>query len=108
LVYDNETRTGNSGGPVLDKKGRVVGIHGLGLTDAGNKIGRNVAIPMKTFLNLFPQTKINLSLQIDDSPLTVPPPIAVSPAPTSDSPSSASNSSDLSQEEPVCAGRRCI
>ncbi|MBE9170234.1 serine protease [Pleurocapsales cyanobacterium LEGE 06147] len=63
LVYDARTKTGMSGGPVLDIEGRLIGIHGLG--DSSNpqtgdpsvpqKSGFNAAIPIDTFKQLCPQ-----------------------------------------------------
>jgi len=34
LIYDATTRIGNSGGPVFDTEGKVIGIHGLADTDS--------------------------------------------------------------------------
>ncbi|MFB2967977.1 trypsin-like peptidase domain-containing protein [Aerosakkonema sp. BLCC-F183] len=60
LIYTNITRSGMSGGPVLDAQGRVIGIHGRAEgnpivdPDSGQTIdiksGFNVAIPIKSFL----------------------------------------------------------
>ncbi|QYX32812.1 tetratricopeptide repeat-containing S1 family peptidase [Sphaerospermopsis torques-reginae] len=62
LIYDAKTVTGNSGGPVFDIAGRVVGIHGLADTSAKNKTetgatvtqktGFNAGIPINTFLSI--------------------------------------------------------
>jgi S1-C subfamily serine protease len=55
LMYGNSTAPGMSGGPVFDKGGRVVGIHGRA---AGNqvsgKVGINLGIPINLFLRLGP------------------------------------------------------
>ncbi len=64
-----------SGGPILDADGRVVGIHGRADADpanesgsgAPNKNGRNLGIPINTFLSLAPKAGINLALQIENS-----------------------------------------
>jgi tetratricopeptide (TPR) repeat protein len=52
LVYSNFTRRGMSGGPILDEKGELIGIHGKGDKDAGIKIGRNLGIPFKQLLTV--------------------------------------------------------
>jgi S1-C subfamily serine protease len=61
LMYGNSTAPGMSGGPVLDNKGLVVGIHGRA---AGNKIsgkvGINLGIPVNLFLRLLPETGLNM------------------------------------------------
>ncbi|MFB2839703.1 trypsin-like peptidase domain-containing protein [Floridanema evergladense] len=71
LVYTNVTRSGMSGGPVLDTQGRVVGIHGraegeeIFNPDTGRTIdvksGFNLAISINTFLKSAAQNKINLT-----------------------------------------------
>ena len=48
LVYNNTTKQGMSGGPVLDEQGRVIGIHGRGDQADGSK--ENYGIPIQTFL----------------------------------------------------------
>ncbi len=50
LIYTNKTLRGMSGGPVLNQKGEVIGIHGQGDQDNGIKTGLNLGIPIKTFL----------------------------------------------------------
>jgi len=50
LIYTNITTRGMSGGPVLDEKGRVIGIHGKGDRIDGNKTGRNLGIPISKSL----------------------------------------------------------
>jgi S1-C subfamily serine protease len=61
LMYGNSTAPGMSGGPVLDSKGLVVGIHGRA---AGNKVtgkvGINLGIPVNLFLRLLPETGLNM------------------------------------------------
>ncbi|TAG91240.1 MAG: hypothetical protein EAZ09_19000 [Oscillatoriales cyanobacterium] len=58
LIYTNPTRQGMSGGPILDLRGRVVGIHGR--TDANReetiaKAWVNLGIPINTFVELAPK-----------------------------------------------------
>jgi S1-C subfamily serine protease len=84
MIYTNTTLGGMSGGPVLDAGGRVVGIHGLGDTEDPKRLQReglnkeaassiaglikpgfNYAIPINTFLELAPQEKLYLSLEVD-------------------------------------------
>ncbi|MBE9095022.1 trypsin-like peptidase domain-containing protein [Tychonema sp. LEGE 07203] len=58
LIYTNPTRQGMSGGPILDVRGRVIGIHGR--TDANRedtiaKAWVNLGIPIDTFVQLAPK-----------------------------------------------------
>ncbi|MGF1603758.1 MAG: tetratricopeptide repeat-containing serine protease family protein [Thermosynechococcaceae cyanobacterium] len=86
LVYSNNTLPGMSGGPVLDSKGYLLGIHGRADTtdriqnqsinpDIFIKTGFNLGIPVNTFLSLVSKTGVNLGFQA---------PAAVSAAPSVD------------------------
>ncbi|MEG4988283.1 trypsin-like peptidase domain-containing protein [Microcoleus sp. BR0-C5] len=58
LIYTNPTRQGMSGGPILDLRGRVIGIHGRteGSTeDTITKAWVNLGIPINTFVELAPK-----------------------------------------------------
>ena len=58
LIYTNPTRQGMSGGPILDLRGRVIGIHGRteGSTeDTVTKAWVNLGIPINTFVELAPK-----------------------------------------------------
>jgi len=66
LIYNNATRRGMSGGAVLNEEGKIVGIHGQGDEQDGSKVGLNLGIPIKLFL---------------DSPKSISPPVAVKPSP---------------------------
>lgn len=70
LVYTNVTRSGMSGGPVLDANGTVIGIHGRAEgeqidTNTGDtvdiKSGFNLGIPINSFLSFASQQGIHLS-----------------------------------------------
>ncbi|WP_417040657.1 trypsin-like peptidase domain-containing protein [Cylindrospermopsis raciborskii] len=75
LIYNATTFIGNSGGPVFDVDGRVIGIHGLADTDDGGdqqetgspqqKTGFNAGIPINIFLSLS-----NLNLPSSPVPVT--------------------------------------
>jgi tetratricopeptide (TPR) repeat protein/S1-C subfamily serine protease len=82
VAYFNDTFAGMSGGPLLDRQGQLVGIHGstklTGLLpsdknrgfdkDSGRKAGLNLAIPIDTFLRLAPQAEPNLKLAAVTAP----------------------------------------
>lgn len=71
LVYTNTTRSGMSGGPILDDRGRVIGVHGradgepIFNPETGQivnvKSGFNLGIPINTFFQLAGQNKVNLT-----------------------------------------------
>ncbi|MBO1347539.1 MAG: GUN4 domain-containing protein [Hormoscilla sp. GUM202] len=48
LIYNNTTRGGMSGGPILDESGAIVGIHGKGNPSGGIK--ENYGIPIERYL----------------------------------------------------------
>lgn len=84
LRYTAVTKGGMSGGPVFDREGRVVGVHGEGdidfdtVTDndrknitglAFTKTGFNAAIPINTFLAKLSQTGLDTSaILVNTSP----------------------------------------
>jgi S1-C subfamily serine protease len=52
LIYDANTERGMSGGPVLNDRGEIVGVHGQGDRDEkGMKTGWNLGIPIQIFIN---------------------------------------------------------
>ncbi|HEY9874263.1 MAG TPA: serine protease, partial [Candidatus Obscuribacterales bacterium] len=76
LVYTNNTAGGMSGGPVLDSRGRVIGIHGRAEAEINQKsydkiqIGLSLGIPISTFLSLVERVGIESELKVENS---VPP-----------------------------------
>ncbi|WP_193199446.1 tetratricopeptide repeat-containing serine protease family protein [Nostoc sp. MG11] len=86
LVYNNNTLPGMSGGPVLNDRGQLVGIHGradeadietskINSTVAYVKSGFNLGIPINTFLRLSSQAGVDVGV----SPPTAP--VATAPKP---------------------------
>jgi Trypsin-like peptidase domain len=75
LGYFNRTFAGMSGGPILNVKSQLVGIHGRAITmfsqnrgvnpTFNQKEGLNLGIPINTFLQALP--KLNLSLGLPGS-----------------------------------------
>ncbi|MBW4495277.1 MAG: tetratricopeptide repeat protein [Oscillatoria princeps RMCB-10] len=69
LVYTNITAGGMSGGPVLDSRGRVIGIHGRAegetpVDQAGKparsiQLGYSLGVPVRTFVNLALQVGVD-------------------------------------------------
>ncbi|MFN6567809.1 tetratricopeptide repeat protein [Dendronalium sp. ChiSLP03b] len=73
LVYTNNTLPGMSGGPVLNEKGELVGVHGradeadietstINPTVAYVKSGFNLGIPINTFLRLSAQVGVDMGV----------------------------------------------
>ncbi len=78
LVYDNNTRSGMSGGPILNEQGQVIGIHGRaeGTKIQGQRVkaGFNLGIPIKTFVQLAQRVGVNLDSSVATSSPPPPPP----------------------------------
>ena len=54
FLYDNDTKPGMSGGPILNHQGKIIGMHGLGEKDSVESIKKKYNI--KTGVNLGLQT----------------------------------------------------
>ncbi|WP_071189919.1 serine protease [Trichormus sp. NMC-1] len=98
LVYSNITLPGMSGGPVLNKKGQLIGVHGRGdgadgeHSKIGDKSGLNLGIPIKYFTT----SEVGKNLGIITP--TGLPPNAVRPLPFP---------GDEYFKDIPCPGRRC-
>jgi tetratricopeptide (TPR) repeat protein/S1-C subfamily serine protease len=68
LVYTNITGGGMSGGPILDTKGRVIGIHGRADGDKISQVqlGYSLGVPVRNFLGASTGTQHEL-LNVDKS-----------------------------------------
>ena len=74
MVYTSITYGGMSGGAVLDRDGRVIGIHGLaegetaldsqGSSEKQIQLGFSLGIPVNTFIGLADRLKIDLVLPV--------------------------------------------
>lgn len=70
IGYTNVTRSGMSGGQVLDETGRLVGVHGLGIAEQAKvqgvnldmKTGFNYGIPVSNFMAAAAANGVNLDV----------------------------------------------
>jgi tetratricopeptide (TPR) repeat protein/V8-like Glu-specific endopeptidase len=78
LAYSNDTFGGMSGGPVLDDKGKVIGIHGRALSEfsnrginpfTGSKSAVNLSIPINRFLEIAETQFPSLELRNQSNPV---------------------------------------
>ena len=76
MVYTSITYGGMSGGAVLDRKGRLIGIHGLaegqtalnGQNSSGKQVqlGYSLGVPINTFIELAERLEIDIPLSIQN------------------------------------------
>jgi serine protease Do len=118
LVYNNNTDSGMSGGPVLDAMGRLIGIHGQAETqdqpaaqsgaDSDPRTGVNRGIPINTFISLAEKVNFNLSamqVRVDNTPITSGLPAQVPAGAIPARPGQIYT--PATPARPVCPGRRC-
>ena len=77
MVYTSITYGGMSGGAVLDREGRVIGIHGLAegetAIDSQNssakqiQLGKSLGVPIDTFIGLWNRFEIDSPLPVQDN-----------------------------------------
>jgi tetratricopeptide (TPR) repeat protein/V8-like Glu-specific endopeptidase len=65
LIYSSVTHGGMSGGPVFDRGGRVIGIHGKAEAVNGNILGNSLGISIGTFIGLAERLNVPKRLQIE-------------------------------------------
>jgi tetratricopeptide (TPR) repeat protein/S1-C subfamily serine protease len=65
LIYSSVTYGGMSGGPVFDRGGRVIGIHGKAEAVNGNILGNSLGISIGTFIGLAERLNVPKRLQIE-------------------------------------------
>jgi tetratricopeptide (TPR) repeat protein/S1-C subfamily serine protease len=68
LIYSSITYGGMSGGPVFDRGGRVIGIHGKAEAVNGNILGNSLGISIGTFIGLAERLSVPKRLQIETTP----------------------------------------
>jgi serine protease Do len=76
IQSDVTVNHGNSGGPLVDEKGRVVGLTDIGYHPDDNTIGLNFFIPIKDALDF-----LSLDLIAPPPPAAEPPPVQAASAP---------------------------
>ena len=61
LIYNNQTISGMSGGPVLNQNGELIAIHGRGDRDliSGDKTGNNLGVPIELFVSIASSLGVN-------------------------------------------------
>jgi serine protease Do len=107
LFYNsNGNYKGMSGGPVLNERGRVIGINGESLADAGTGIGIFRGIPINTFANWARKQGISIAVNTTEEnqnrPLVIPTTIPnnnTTGRPTTITPTQPTGT--------TCAGYRC-
>ncbi|MUG99346.1 trypsin-like serine protease [Scytonema sp. UIC 10036] len=91
LVFSTPTKPGMSGGPILNERGRLVGIHGQARIDARTETTDFLGIPIKTYLTLPANTAFANSRETpapsqqptppnSSPPKTVAPPVDLQPS----------------------------
>ncbi|WP_341526706.1 tetratricopeptide repeat protein [Nostoc sp. UHCC 0302] len=74
LIYSNNTLAGMSGGPVLNDKGELIGVHGRAdEVDIDRKSGFNLGIPINTFLRLSLQAGVDVGIRPPATPVATAP-----------------------------------
>ena len=74
LIYDNNTQEGMSGGPVMNEKGELVGVHGRTNKDPNNvKTGLSLGIPINTFLRLSAKVGVDVGVRPPNTPIATAP-----------------------------------
>ena len=74
LIYDNNTQEGMSGGPVMNEKGELVGVHGRTDKDPNKfKTGLSLGIPINTFLRLSAKVGVDVGVRPPNTPVATAP-----------------------------------
>lgn len=70
LLYTNATRAGVSGGPVLDRAGKIIGIHGQSENLGPDQVAYRIGIPANSFLGQIPPFGATLSSRPIPGPIS--------------------------------------
>jgi len=62
--YTNVTRSGMSGGQVLDESGRLVAIHGIGILEDARMVAQRLNVPLETAQGLAQKTGFNYGIPV--------------------------------------------